>query len=80
MQLRREPDGLLDSQKGVEDIVLHHIGRGALKLTVVARLAVGEHPPRQRRAFCVLDATYIYACDVLINVSIDKIRSRKVTR
>ena len=67
MQLRREPDGLLDSQKGVEDIVLHDIGRDALELTVVARLAVGEHPSRERRAFGVLDATYIWYVRVCLN-------------
>ena len=59
MKLSREPDGFLDGQKGVEDVVLHDIGRDALKVAVVARLAVGEHPPRKRRAFGVLDATYL---------------------
>jgi hypothetical protein len=36
---------------------LHDIGRDALKVAVVARLAVSKHPPRKRRAFGVLDAT-----------------------
>jgi len=59
VKLGREPDGLLDGQKGVKDVVLHDIGRDALKVAVVARLAVGKHQPREQRAFGVLDATYL---------------------
>lgn len=56
VKLGGQPDGLLDRQKGVEHVVLHDVGRDALKVAVVARLAVGEHPSRERRAFGVLNA------------------------